>query len=326
MLHAMATELFLHGKPITSVFELLGHKENDITFSIGWAIAQSPAFRRALLDRVFGCSVSDDSTVLMQERVKGGGITDIEILGRDHHLVVEAKRGWEVPDTLQLELYLPRLIAESRSRAGFLTLSECNHAAVSHKLPPAVGGYPVTHLAWHEVQSLARCTGIRGIEKSLLTQLVRYLERVVKMQDKESNWVMTVALSNDKPAGYGLTFKEVVQQKRMYFHPISGNYSLTPVNYLGVRWDGFLQAIHHVESWEVVRDIHARIPELNPGEWEEPHYLYTLGPAIVPPKPVALGNLYAPGPAHAMFDLLLTCDTVAEARTKSNARVNQQGT
>jgi hypothetical protein len=33
-------ELTLHGKPVASVFGFLGEHENDITYSIAWAMAQ----------------------------------------------------------------------------------------------------------------------------------------------------------------------------------------------------------------------------------------------------------------------------------------------
>ncbi len=45
-------DLLLHGKRIDSVFQLLGGHENDITYSVGWVLAHSPAFLQAFLDAV----------------------------------------------------------------------------------------------------------------------------------------------------------------------------------------------------------------------------------------------------------------------------------
>ena len=42
----MGVDLKLHGRPIGTVFDLLGKKENDITYSVGWALAQSPGLRK----------------------------------------------------------------------------------------------------------------------------------------------------------------------------------------------------------------------------------------------------------------------------------------
>src|ERR1700694_4390277 len=43
------SELYLHNKPIESLFQLLGEDENDITYSIGWALHRSKAFLRLFL-------------------------------------------------------------------------------------------------------------------------------------------------------------------------------------------------------------------------------------------------------------------------------------
>lgn len=34
-------ELLLHNKKVESVFHLLGERENDITYTVAWALAQS---------------------------------------------------------------------------------------------------------------------------------------------------------------------------------------------------------------------------------------------------------------------------------------------
>ena len=39
----------------------------------------------------------------------------------------------------------------------------------------------------------------------------------------------------------------------------------TPPNYLGFRFEGRLQRVHHVESYEVITQPHDYIPEIHPG-------------------------------------------------------------
>jgi hypothetical protein len=46
-------DLRLHGRPVETVFDLLGDKEDDITYSLGWALAHSDGLCRALLREVF---------------------------------------------------------------------------------------------------------------------------------------------------------------------------------------------------------------------------------------------------------------------------------
>ena len=62
------------------------------------------------------------------------------------------------------------------------------------------------------------------------------------------------------------------------------------------------------------------MPELNPGPWK-PHFLYTLGPAIVPQKIVKTGRIYRSGRVWAMLDLLLACDTISQARDLTKKRL-----
>jgi hypothetical protein len=75
---ATSMELTLHGRPVQTVFDLLGKKENDLTFSLGWALANVPTFTTALMDDVMGPECGAVQSILLQER-DANGITDIEI-------------------------------------------------------------------------------------------------------------------------------------------------------------------------------------------------------------------------------------------------------
>ena len=47
----MAT-LESYGREIHSIFQLLGDKENDITLSMSWALAQCPEFLKAVVQHI----------------------------------------------------------------------------------------------------------------------------------------------------------------------------------------------------------------------------------------------------------------------------------
>jgi hypothetical protein len=66
----------------------------------------------------------------------------------------------------------------------------------------------------------------------------------------------------------------------------------TPPNYIAFRFDGRLQQVRHVDRYEVVTRPHDYIPEIIPqADWsDEPHFLYTLGPPIVPRSPCSTGR------------------------------------
>ncbi len=101
----------------------------------------------------------------------------------------------------------------------------------------------------------------------------------------------------------------------------------TPPNYIGFRFDGRLQQVRHVDRYEVVTRPHDYIPEIIPqADWtDEPHFLYTLGPPIVPAKPVLNGKIWPNARLWCALDLLLTCDTISEARDKTQERMASAG-
>lgn len=321
----MQIELDLHGRRIASVFELLGTKENDITFSLGWALSQSEVLREGFLAAVFPKAKDVRvERVSLQDRAGGPGITDLELRGPNVHVIIEAKRGWEVASRDQLAQYAPRLRASSVEHASLVAMSECSAEFAAIHLVPEIDGIPVVHLGWRDLERLTHSKRGTHAEKRLLGELRAYLRRIVRMQDQESNLVYLVSLSSERPEWSTLSWIEIVSSRHRYFHPAGvDGWPKEPPNYLGFRYAGRLQSIHHVESWKVITDVHKEIPELNPGIWE-PHFLYVLGPPITPPKEVKTGKVYPSGRVWAMLDLLLTCDTISEARDQTDARCGER--
>ena len=110
-----------------------------------------------------------------------------------------------------------------------------------------------------------------------------------------------------------------MNKKRLYFHPVGNRYPKEPVNYVGFRYNGKLQSIHHVDSWEIVPDMHNKIPEIDSGAIKD-HFLYRLGPPIIPQREVRSGRIARSNRVVVMIDLLLTCDTISEALDLTNKR------
>ena len=54
-------ELLLHKRKVESIFHLLGEHENDITYSVSWALSQSARFLAAFLSPVSGGTLVDSS-------------------------------------------------------------------------------------------------------------------------------------------------------------------------------------------------------------------------------------------------------------------------
>jgi hypothetical protein len=74
----------------------------------------------------------------------------------------------------------------------------------------------------------------------MLRDLSRYIRGLIDMRDPRDNMVYVVSLG-DGPAGDGasITWRQIVQDKNVYFHPLGNRWPKEPWNYYGCRWDGF---------------------------------------------------------------------------------------
>lgn len=321
------TDLLLHGREIRTVFDLLGSKENDITYSLGWALAQSDRLSRALLDDLFpGAEAGELAATRLQEFV-AGGFTDVEVESERIHVILEAKRGWELPQQSQLGRYAPSL--HGREHNALVVLSECSPEYAIPRLPSEVAGFPVLYRSWRQVTELVEKTTKAGshAERRLLRELVRYLRGLLTMQSVRDNMVYVVALSDEPDTWSGtLTGVQIVEAKRRYFHPIaSRGFPKEPPNYVGFRYAGKLQGICHIEGYDVFTDPHEHFPEIPSQSWE-PHFLYRLGPRITPGHEVRTGSKIKRGRrTWIALDLLLTCTTVSESLDETNRRLEKAG-
>ena len=329
-------ELRLHRKPVHTVFDLLGDREDDITYSVGWGLSQSDLFSQAVLATAYGKrKITQPVAIRLQEFVKGQGRTDIEIETEELHVIIEAKRGWALPDRSQLKLYVPRLKKTLPKEPLLLVLSESSAEWVTTQdLPESVDGIPVRYLSWSDIASLATSTASKSrtnSEKRLLRELHRYLKGLMNMQDVTSNLAYVVSLGTGPLYDGGPSFESFITEKNVCFQPVGGGkggWPVTPPNYLGFRFDGRLQQIRHVESYEIHSNpwdvVYPGIGK-KLGWTNSPHFFYKLGPVIEPSHPVRTGGLYGSGRHWCAIDLLLTCESVREARDKTQARLDAAG-
>lgn len=153
------TDLYLHNSKIDSVFQLLGEHGNDISYSVAWALAQCPIFLETFLQKVIRYKKINKVSIRLQQYEAAGGITDIEIESPNQlYLILEAKRGWNLPNRGQLELYASRPSFKN-SKTPFkriLALSECSREyAELHLEAHEVAGIPVKPLSWKDIATFA---------------------------------------------------------------------------------------------------------------------------------------------------------------------------
>jgi hypothetical protein len=320
-----------HGtRTVENYFDLLGGDEDAITAAIAWTLARSPTLLRALLENLAGYKGPlEDATLHFQRSERTKGRTDLEILIPGAlHLILEAKLGWELPTTHQLELYTKRDgFAASPGTRLIATLSQADLRYADLYLPKAVNGIPVRHLARRELMKLVThaAASTRSLhEKQSLRELAHFLNKTMNRQTLDSNQVFVVSLSSNhlNPSWAGTTFIDVVERHRRYFHPVGNGWPKTPPNYIAFRYGGELRSIHHIEHAEVIMDLAKTAPGVLPvAPVEDPHFLYTLGPAMRPSKRVPAGpKVVRSNHVWAALDLLLTSATITEAMQETKKR------
>lgn len=322
--------LVLHDRPIATVFDLLGHDENDMTASLGWALAHNSALLGLFVERVApGVILSEPPAIELQKHDRAdGGFTDIELLAPELHVIVEAKVGWEPPSEAQLHRYEGRF-AKTTAPAKRLAVLTQNGAerVVRHRLgtwTPA----PTIKLAvvgWSDLVSMATSAGREGsrAERNLALELATYLRGVADMRDTNTNQVHVVALSRRVWDGWPADLSPVdeVEKYRVYHYPTVGNYRKIVPNYMGFRYDGVLKSIHHVDSYEIIDSPFGHMPGAPDLPWDAPANLLHLGPPIRPDHRVPTGKgTWPSAPMVVDIDLLLTSATITEARDATKAR------
>lgn len=320
------TEILLHGKKVESVFNLLGEHENDLTYSLAWALSQSQHFLKSFIQSTLNIQPTlKNVTICLQHSEKNAGITDVEIESPgEFFILVEAKCGWNLPGKAQLEKYAARrgFSANKQFPSKLLVLSECSHEyALMHLASTRINGIEVSPISWRniaEVASKAR-RGSTNAEKRILSELLTYFGGLMTMQKVDSNWVYVVSLGSGTPNGWKLSWVDVVEKKRRYFHPVGGGWPKEPPNYIAFRHHGKLQTVHHIESYTVIDNPHSEFPEIPSDKWG-PHFLYQLSPPFAPANEVKTGNIYPSGRVWCMLDTLFLAKTISAARDLSNQR------
>jgi len=321
--------LTIRGAQPQSVFGLTGADENSATFALGWVLEQSPQLLEAVVDAVFGEKLDvSDSAITLQRHAEDGGFTDLEIqAGLRFHSILEAKRYWDVPDTLQLKRYVGRLLEAKTDRRRMITVSAASAALAQRQLPSSLQGVPIVHLSWTDLQRLARrakSASTRHDEKLWLNQFILHLQEFVSMERTTDNKVYVVSLGAT-PMGPGKkqTWIEVVEKDGCYFHPVGDTWPVQPPNYIGFRYRGQLQSVHHIESWDILRNVADRNP--NWATTTRDHFVYQLGPAMRPQKEVRTGRLYMTLRVWCAIDTLLSgaFATISDARDETKRRLDE---
>jgi hypothetical protein len=137
----------------------VGNDEDSISRAIAWGLRRSPEFLGRFLRLAINWRrpLGDVQPAIHQQDGRHG-ITDLEIVqGGDFHVIVEAKRGWILPQRDQLDKYASRESFRNSSAASkaLVTLSECSREYAKTRGPSEVRGIRVHHVAWADLAAEA---------------------------------------------------------------------------------------------------------------------------------------------------------------------------
>lgn len=320
-------DLIRYGQEVSTIFDLFGSKENDMTFSLGWVLSRSEAFLRLLIADICGSVPSHlrDAIIKLQTGRGMDGITDIEIeVSSELVFVIEAKRGPQLPTARQLAKYANFLSGSAAENKHLLALTNASAASAGSRLE--CDGIARTHLhhrSWRQIRTLAESAS-RSSESNANKQWLRtfcdYVGGLLEMEMRYSNKVFVVSLGG-RGEGWSISFRDVVEKKNRYFFPVGNRWPDPPPNYLAFRYDGKLQSIHHVKSYVTFTRPSELFPEAPKSQEWPLHYCVELGPAIKPPNDVRNGpRIVRSNRVYCFLDTLLTNGTISDALTETESR------
>jgi hypothetical protein len=320
------SRLVRHNRTVTTFFDLLGTSENDMTDALAFTLSRSPLFLRRVVSDL-GCSDDfDDDHVLLsvQTRRACEGITDLEIqVGALFFAVLEAKRGASLPAAEQLGRYATVVARHPALTTRLVSVSNSSPESANACLESlSIPGVDHLHRSWRQLRDLARDSRPHETiaAKRVLDQFIAYMEVVLGMDTIYSNYVYVVSLGAGNPEGWSLSLIDIVENRSRYFYPVGRSWP-DPPNYLGFRYRGKLQRIHHVDDYVVFTRPHTLFPEAPEDQEWEPHYCFSLGPAILPPHDVLAGpRVMRSNRVRCMIDTLLTSRTISDALTETERR------
>ena len=177
-----------------------------MTRAVGWAAARCVGFRQALCRFLLGVAPSSKAaTIWLQRFETEAGITDIEIEVEDEYqIIIEAKRGWELPSRKQLATYASRMKWRHFRWRVLVALTDASpEYAKLHFNHSPLHGIPVVHMSWSDLLAIASRTeeAARGEERIVMSELTTYLDEKVTLQDVYSNMVWIAPLRDATQRG-----------------------------------------------------------------------------------------------------------------------------
>jgi hypothetical protein len=154
-----------------------------------------------------------------------------------------------------------------------------------------------------------------------LSELLEYLEGAGYVQSHRDSRVLVVSLASRVAPEIGIPYDRIPEERGFYWYGTEPPWPKEPPKYFGFRYGGRLQSIHHVDDTRPFGTFREVFTDTKKAHDWGPGVLAQLGPAIRPDHLVKTGK-GLPFGRHAQvdIDLLLTCNSIAEAWAKTKER------
>ena len=307
---------------VGSFYQLLGYKEDDLTYGLGYTLNNSRQALKLLYDALsIDLPQFEHFDVYLQRYSEtDGGYTDIELwLDQEVSLIIEAKIGWVLPTADQLNKYRHRL--KKNKQTKLVALSQYTQEYASLHLSNDVG-----YLSWKNIMEVCKnaYTSTSALtEKFYLNEFITYLSKFISMERELMNVAYCVVLSSDKASYSDISFIDVVEKHNVYFYPYEKNWPNKPPNYMAFRYNGVLKSIRKVTDYRIIDYLHEAIPGVIGKSEMRKHFLLELGPEMKPHHQVRNGGIYNSQRLWCTIDTLLTCNTIKEARDLTDKRIGK---
>jgi hypothetical protein len=318
--------LSLYGEIIDTFFDLLGKDENALTMALGWNLNQNYHFLMNFISKTISLDVViKDVYVYLQRPGNDNGFTDIElIINEKYHLILEAKKGWNLPSKGQISKYKKRYKKSTPKNNFFIVISDCKRDFALGQIRKFDLKFPVYYTTWRDIIDIIDFSykQSNNFQKKLLNEFRDFVEGVKMSGNQGSNEVFCVSLSKRKAFDSNITWIDIVEKYDIYFYPVGSNWPKEPPNYMAFRYDGKLQAIRHVENFEISDKLDQFVPV--PEKEYSLHFVLELGPSFKPKNEVRNGNIWSNGRVWFDLDTVFNCNTIKEAIEISKERYNSE--
>ena len=186
--------LKLFGNDVNNIYALNGVDENSATYAYGWALSKSPTLLRTTIQDLVQRDIDpEQASIEVQKYEKDKGYTDIEIcIPNSCHIIIEAKRYWELPLITQLKKYAERLKTGHMLSPLLVSLSAASREYAKRWLPCTTNKVPLKHRSWADLHALVhqayRSTKSKE-EKLWLREFKIHLRGYVSMRNPQDNCI-----------------------------------------------------------------------------------------------------------------------------------------